>query len=279
MLSDTSFSSPIGTNFNATLRGWSNSVTQSPQVRNVVGSVWFKKFVVALGFMALGAGLFWMAQDYGWVSAGNTGTPRTITVVGTGTKLVTPAEATVSFSYVYDGVSRDAVVTEGEAGFSKIVSGLSKFSPKDVSKTTYQVLENPQTAVTGGKVERVSQFQYINAARITVSDPKMIEQVVSYLYDSGATNVTQVRFAPANQEKVETEVRGMAIEDAKMRAQGMVKATGARLGRVINIQEGASGTQQGSSVTNVTSQANGKAGADGSNIEMQSVVTVTYELR
>lgn len=196
-------------------------------------------------------------------------TTRTVSVVGVGSKAITPEKANVSFSLVVSSNTKTEAIASGEEKFNKIISGLSAFSPESVKKSNYQITQSG--VASSGTLS--SSFQYVNAAEISVTNPDSIQKVVTYLHESGATQVGQVRFTPKDQEKTNTQVRELAIKDAREKAVKMASAAGAGLGRVLSITEGASNSSTGTPVTGTTTD--NTVG----DITVQSAVTVIYELR
>lgn len=226
--------------------------------------IWLVIAVVTVALMA-GSAYAFTGSSYG-------NSPRVVSVVGVGTKTVKPASATVSFSVVFEGSSRQEAIAQGESIFSSTLSGLSQFGDLRIDKNAFQVSENADSA--GGGIV----YRYVNAAKITTNDPIKVQDISKYLYQSGATAVTQVRYIPEDQEKVDRDLRTAAVKDARAKAQQMAAASGARLGRAISIQEGASTGQTG---TPVTAGATGDSGSlsEVGEIELQAVTTVIFQLR
>ncbi len=246
---------------------------------------WF--YPVAGGLLLLVIGMY-MYDRY-------TSPTRSITVVGVGTKTVKPASATVSFSLVYGSDNRGSAITEGERRFQSILDSIGSYNPTEINKTAYQVIENARTTTLTTGLNRLNSYQYVNAARITVEDPNIIANLSNALYEAGATTVTQIRYIPENEEKVDNELRGLAVRDAKERAKKMAAGAGTRLGRVLLIQEGQSTGQTGTPVTQTaglaqtTTNEGNTAPTDSTtgttqtitevgDIELTAIASVTFEL-
>jgi uncharacterized protein YggE len=190
---------------------------------------------------------------------------RTITVVGIGSKKVQPTSAVVSFSVVVPGGSQQEAINAGEQKFGSILNSVASFQAS-VEKTAYQVVQSE----SGGG------YQYVSAAKLTVNGPEKASEMVKALYQSGATIVAQPRFIPQDQERVDREVRELAVKDARARAGEMARASGAWVGKVISIQEGGSTGESGTSVTGTQSDQQSSILGE---IEIQALATVVYELR
>ncbi|MFC1626817.1 SIMPL domain-containing protein [Patescibacteria group bacterium] len=212
---------------------------------------------------------------------------RTATVVGVGKIKVQPEKATVSFSMIYNGISQEDAVTEGERRFNNILDGISPYQP-EVDRTAYQIVPSDTSSSVGTTNELTSRllrnsYQYVNAAKVTISDPTKIQEVVKNLYNNGASVVTPIRYMPADEDKVNREVRELAVKDAKERISQMAKASGARIGKVMTIQEGDLTGQTdaaiGAAAGSDPIQTSGVNISSSGEVEIRSVVTVTYELR
>jgi hypothetical protein len=233
--------------------------------------------LVLAGVGVMTAGYF-VVQQFTGGGYNNGSIPRVVTVVGTGTKTFKPAKAEVSFSYVYQDTGRDQTESAGDQKFNSIIQGLNQYQPIEVSKTTPQVVQSGQTTGLAAGAAQGTRYQYVNAARVKAGNPDQIRDIVSYLYAQGAATVTQVRYIPDNEEKANSELRELAVKDAKMKAQDLVKATGSKIGKVMSIQEGTASTQASGSVIDSSANLAGVASATG-DIELQSIVTVSYEVR
>lgn len=217
---------------------------------------------------------------------------RSATVVGIGKTKVKPETATVTFSYTLSANTQEEAIEAGERQFGTLLNSISAFNP-EIERTGYQVILGNTAAVptpaTGTTPQlpslsrRVGSFQYINAARVTVSDPAVITDVVRNLYNNGATTVTPIRYIPADEDKVNREVRELAVKDARERIAQMARASGARVGRVITIQEGdLSGQTEaalGAALGSQPTQSSGVNVDSEGNVEIQAVVSVSYELK
>lgn len=219
---------------------------------------------------------------------------RTITVTGIGTQKIKAERAVISFSLLYEAPTQQQAITGGEQRFTALIRALDRFSPVSVDKTTYQLTTRPTTRSTEGGLSAETNFQYVNAARVTINTSADVSQVTRTLYESGATVVSQPRFVPIDEKQTELELRELAIKNARERANKMARTSGANLGKVLTIQEGQSTSQTGTAVTgNSTIQANGQQATvppsqggqsaapsttNNGEIELQAVVTVVYEL-
>jgi uncharacterized protein YggE len=197
---------------------------------------------------------------------------HTITVVGVGDEKVKLDKASVSFSVVVAGATQADVIANGEQKFNGLLAAVGSYKP-DVDKTTYQVVQNTTNP------SAAQAYQYVNAAKLTISDASKVSDLVKALYSGGATVVSQPVYIPANQNQVDSDVRALAVRNAQSQAQQIARASGAALGRADSIQDNGSTGKTGTSVTGTTASSGENLLNSTGQVEVQAVVTVVYELR
>jgi len=245
------------------------TVTTTDNRRSVIYFIENKPFlvltVIGLGFLAV----FAYNQLYPRPN-------RLITTVGLGTKTTQAQKATITFVLTVDATDRASVLTNGEIRFNDILAGIQKFSPEKVNKTAYQIapLLNNLTGETRA-------YRYANGAQITMNGTQNIDNLIRMLSEKEAA-IAQVRYLPADEKASNAEVRQLAITDAHDKAVQMARSAGANLGKVINVVEqptngGATTTSQ--SNTGGSFVANAGVANSTSDIQLQSVIQVTYELK
>lgn len=256
------------------------------------------RLMIIAGLVVIGT--YWLAGPY--LSLPTFGGPtRSITVIGTGTKAVSPDSAEITFTYVFEGVDRQDAIEGGKVRLDQIMAGLSDYGVANIQKTPYQVGEGERTLLVDGAYQLGRVYQYVVAVSVEIEDPANAEDAVAYLYDENITQVNQVVYNPADAVELDNELLRLAIENARTKARSMTRASGSRLGRVLQVQEGGATAQQGSNITKSSGMAGAamEAGSDASagengaameasgsesgysaddQIELQSAVTVTFEL-
>lgn len=232
-------------------------------------------FVLAVVFLLLGGA----AVGYSFI----TQPTRTITVIGTGKKTIPPEQAILSFSLLYENAAQQQAISGGESRFNQLLTAIQGFNPSAVDTTPYQLTSKAATRTTTGLTTE-PVYQYVNAARVTIDDPSKVQSLIKALYDNGATIVGQVRYVAKDQEKVDRDLQKLAVQNATDKAKEMARTVGARLGKVLTIQEGTSTGQTGSaSITgnsnpSTTPTTSNTSSGSANEIELQAQVTVVYEL-
>lgn len=213
----------------------------------------FKVIAVFLVVIALGlAGYKYFIQD----------SQRRVTTTGMATKVVTPEKAVITFTLSIEGATRELVIAEGESKLAEVMAVVDSFSPSSVTKNDYSVV--PRTNRINAET---SGFQYIVGAEVTLDSVERVSALLGQLYLKDVT-LAQVRYLPKDAAAVEKEVREMAVQNARERAQQMAQASNARLGKVITVAE--NNAQAGTSIL-----VQGTAPS----VQLRSTVTVIFELR
>ncbi|HCS78638.1 TPA: hypothetical protein DIV55_02745 [Patescibacteria group bacterium] len=196
---------------------------------------------------------------------------RVVTTIGVGSKQVAAQKALVIFAVTASAADRNSAATQGEAKFVDVMNMVNSYQPSSANKTAYRVAPQVVNQLTG----ETNGFQYVSGAQITLEGVANVTNLVRQLNEKDAT-VAQVRFLPQDEKAIDKEVRELAIADAKVKAEQMAAASGARLGKVLNVTEQAS---TGTTGTSVTKEQQASVAGSFSDIEIQSVVQVTFELK
>ncbi|EKD53469.1 MAG: hypothetical protein ACD_61C00038G0003 [uncultured bacterium] len=138
---------------------------------------------------------------------------------------------------------KDTAVNEVNKKMTEIIKlvkglGVDEADIKTQQVNVYQMQESttiyPPTKVTLG------QWSANNSIGITLRDVDKAGKLTDLLNESGATNVDGPNFQLDVSQKAGDKLLGLAVADAKTKAEAMAVASGAKLGRVISIVESGS---------------------------------------
>jgi len=192
--------------------------------------------------------------------------PSTLTVIGKDTVSFDADTVSMVVTVVSGGTTASGAIDAGEKDVSSLIS-IAKTAvggETEVKKAFYQV----QPTITS----RGSGYQVANVFSLSFADVSKTNDVVKNLYDSGATTVNNVAFSVKDETSVSQEARKAAVDDAKVQAKSIAKASGKRLGKILSISDDNQGTS--GSVASESSE-----GTDFSNVTITKVVSVVYELK
>ncbi|KKT40889.1 MAG: Outer membrane protein, 28 kDa [Candidatus Collierbacteria bacterium GW2011_GWA2_44_13] len=127
----------------------------------------------------------------------------------------------------------------------KLVKGLGVKDDdiKTQQINTYQTQEQGETLIYPPRPGKVvmGQWSANNTIEITLREVEKAGQLADLLNASGATNVYGPNFQLDTSVKADDKLMGLAVADARKKAEAMAAASGAKLGRVISINESGSG--------------------------------------
>jgi uncharacterized protein YggE len=159
-------------------------------------------------------------------------------VSGEGKVSVTPDIAKVSLGIQESGDSLKTVQESVNKKSQSLVSQLKKLGidEKDIKTTGYNVYPNYDYRATP---QRINGYSVSINYEVTIKNFDKVNDVLSLATSSGANIVGGVSFdlSPDIKKKKLQEARESAVKEAKDKAEGLAKAAGISLGRVINISE------------------------------------------
>ena len=107
--------------------------------------------------------------------------------------------------------------------------------PADAIKTTGYSLQ-PDMEYTGGR-SRVRGYIARNSIEVRVDDLTKLSTVIDAAGQSGATNMSGLRFDLKDRANVEREALRLAVQDAMARARAIASGANAQIGAIVRIDE------------------------------------------
>ena len=202
-----------------------------------------------------------------------------LTVTGEGMAYVTPDVAKIDFGVSTEAKNlADSQKANSEA-IAKIKDALQAYNieAKDI-KTLYYTI-NPEYNYINNRAPVLRGYTTRHTVRVTVRKLEDSDSVVQTLGTAGATEISQVQFTIDDPSDVQKEAREKAIDAAKEKAKQLANLSGAKLGRIISINESTPDT------SNPAPKYAEGMGGGGSGIGLEegsmaitSNVTLTYSL-
>jgi uncharacterized protein YggE len=176
---------------------------------------------------------------------------RTFSVDGEGKIVVIPDVAQFTFS----------VITEGGTDISKLqndntakVNGAIEFiksnnvDNKDIKTQSYNVEPRYSYFNCPRQLERsesvicpppsITGYTIRQTVEVKIRDFEKIGAILSGVLEHGANSVSQLSFTVDDPSTLQDRARGMAIENARIKAESIAKAGNFKIGRLLSIQEG-----------------------------------------
>jgi uncharacterized protein len=156
---------------------------------------------------------------------------------GTGKATAVPDIATVSIGVTQTATTVEQAQEKMNQASKKITDALKKIGIEDkyIDTTNYSVNPDYEYSVR----QRITGYTATQNLEIQVKEASKINKVVDTATAQGANLIGGVNFTFSDelQKKLEEKARTQAVEDAKAKANSLAKASGIKLGRLINVDE------------------------------------------
>lgn len=168
------------------------------------------------------------------------------TVEGSGEVTAVPDTALLNMGVSKTAASVEQAQTQVNEVINKITADLKALGieEKDIKTVNYSV--NPNYDYTAGS-QKINGYVVNADVQAKIKPVEKANQAIDAATKAGATNVGNVQFVLDDEKRTELEeqARKEAIEKAKAKAESIAKASGIRLGRLVDVQEtGVSGIEQ-----------------------------------
>lgn len=183
---------------------------------------------------------------------------RSFSVSGEGRVVVVPDIAAIQFTVVTEGgkdiAALQAENTEKVNGAIAFVKG-EGIADKDVKTESYQVNPRYQTfncnarpypvgvdyAVEPCPPSEIVGYSIMQTVSVKVRDFAKIGEILSGVVSAGANQVYGPNFTVDDPSALQNDAKIKAIENARAKAETIARASGFRIGRLLNIDEGVYG--------------------------------------
>lgn len=198
---------------------------------------------------------------------------------GTGKASAAPDTAVVNLGITAEASTVQLAQEQANQSATKIINALKaqEINEKDIKTTNYSL--NPNYSFSG-ETQRINGYT-VNQTFEVETPIEKANQVIDAATSAGANNIGNITFKlnDKKQEELRNQAREEAVNNAKNSANGLAKAAGIRLGKIINISENFGGNQpqpvtldarvgQGGEIQNKTEITPGE-----SNVEVTVVLT------
>lgn len=170
----------------------------------------------------------------------------------------------------------EPAVAENNRKAEAIISALKQLgiSEKDIKTVSFNIY--PLRDYKNNDPNTIIGFQVDNTVSVTFRKLDMVGKGLQAAITTGANNIYGIEFTLSDPEPVRNELRVLAIQDARKKAENMAQAAGIQLGKIISINE--------SSTTPIYRYAYDKAAAESAvpvqsgELDITVQVNIVYEL-
>jgi uncharacterized protein len=196
-------------------------------------------YVFVVGSL-LGAVYFFPWKDMSWGKV-IMEPVRVVTVTGTAESKEKNQIATYNAGVNSVKDNKDEALKEVNDKISAITVAVKEFGieQSDIQTQSMNVYQRQNTVWDNGvQKSNPGQWEVNNSISITLRNVDKASGLAGLLTKSGATNVYGPNFQLDTTKKAEDTLIGDAIENAKVKAEAIAKASGASLGKVVSVSEG-----------------------------------------
>lgn len=161
---------------------------------------------------------------------------RTVSVNGTGEVKVESDTATLSFSVIthsHDTSKAASVNAEKMNAVQKAI--IATGCPKDAITTENYSIYQESSYDNGKRI--LGDYRVSNDVIINLKDVTLVSKVIDAAVSNGANEVSSISFGISDTEKPTNEARRLAAVQAKQKAKILAESSGAKLGKLISINE------------------------------------------
>lgn len=166
---------------------------------------------------------------------------RTITVTGTAESKEKNQIATYNAGVNSVKDNKDEALKEVNDKISAITVAVKEFGieQSDIQTQSMNVYQRQNTVWDNGvQKSNPGQWEVNNSITITLRNVDKASGLAGLLTKSGATNVYGPNFQLDTSKKAADTLIGDAIENARIKADAIARASGATLGKVVSVSEG-----------------------------------------
>jgi uncharacterized protein YggE len=160
----------------------------------------------------------------------------TISFSGEGKTVGIPDVATITLSVISEKMTAKETLAENSLKTNEIIKFAkeSGVADKDVKTQSYYL--SPRYDWLEGK--RISRgYQLTSTLLVKIRDLDKVGDIIEGAVTRGANQVGDVQFVIDDLEKLKTDARRKAIENAKNRAQAIAATAGLNLGKIVGFSE------------------------------------------
>ena len=170
---------------------------------------------------------------------------NTINVSGEGEVFVKPDLGMVTFSVTNEDESAQKALTENTSKTNQLFNYLKEkgIEEKDIKTTSFNIsprYEYIEKDMYGSGKRVLAGYQATQAVEVKIREIDVMGEIIEGGVTSGANEVYGVRFVVEDEEQYMEEVREMAINNAKDKADKLAGQLGVRLVQIVNYNESGS---------------------------------------
>lgn len=164
--------------------------------------------------------------------------PPTISVVGSASREVEPDRATLTVGVVTEKAKAADAAAENSRAAQAMVAEIQKFGLDGADVQTGTLSLTPVYGTDGAAGTSIRGFRASHQVRVRVRRVDGMGPLLQRLFDKGVTSLSGPYWEVSNADALRDELRGLAAQDARRKAEIVAAGLGVKLGRVIEARSG-----------------------------------------
>lgn len=168
------------------------------------------------------------------------GRPEVVTVVGYAEKQETNQRAWFSAGVSVYNDDKQEAIDEVNSEVEKLIGLLKEFGIEegDIKTQNLSIYQNQEEFYEEGvRKMKPGQWNVNNTVEITLRDVSRVSELADLLGKSGASNIYGPNFSTNSDSTIGNDLYEKAIEDARVKAELIARASNRRLGEVVGVSE------------------------------------------
>ncbi len=177
--------------------------------------------------------------------------------------------------------NKEVAINEVNDKIKAVIESVKSFGVEeaDIKTQNMNIYQNQESYYEGDRQkQRFGQWNVSNTIEISLRQVDKANELADLLSRSGANNVWGPDFSLDETAEAEEALMEKAIANAKDKAEKMAAASGAKLGKVIQVIEGGAGNVI-SPMYRMEGAGGGGAAVEPGSTKVTKTVTVTFEIR
>ncbi len=164
--------------------------------------------------------------------------PTTLSLTVTGQSSATPDMATISFAVVTQGKTASDAMKANNTRMNAVMAALKSagIAVKDIQTSSLNL--NPQYVYADGQPPKLTGYEARDQITVRVNDLAQTGPVIDTVINAGINQIDQISFGLKDDDAVLDKARLDAVKTLQQRASLYAGASGLKVKRLINLQEG-----------------------------------------
>ncbi len=164
-----------------------------------------------------------------------------VRATGEGTASASPDRALINIGVVTQAATAQEAAAGNAKQLAQVLAELKQALPSSAEIRTLGYSLNPDYRQGPNQAPRITGYTASNTVHITLDDLKAVSKAIDAATRTGANRINSLQFTVKNDQALRTEALKEATQKARASAEAMASSVGARILRVLSIEEGGPG--------------------------------------